>query len=96
MENGWDTPETDSTSLVATNNPSTESSENSKEQCSGHQLECNVDQLLRPVTGVSLHWKSLRSVSQCPCGVPFTYAQRKVIITVITAVVITNSSSCYR
>ena len=76
VENGWD--ETDSAGQVATDNPSVESSDNSKEQCSGHQLECNVDQLLQPVSGVCLHWKSLRSVSQCPCGVSFSYAQRKV------------------
>ena len=87
VENGWDN-ETDLTDLVATSNPSAEfatsnpsaelsdNSVLSKEQCSGNQLECN---LLRPVTGVSLHWKSLRSVSQCHCGVSFSYAQRKVM-----------------
>ena len=75
VENGWD----NESGPVATSNPSAELSDNSKEQCSGHQLGCNIDQLLRPVTGVCLHWKSLRSVSQCHCGVSFSYAQRKVI-----------------
>ena len=63
--------------MVATSNPSTELS---KEPCSRHQLESDVDQLLRPVTGVSLQWKSLRSISQCHCGTAFSYSQRKVMI----------------
>lgn len=67
---------------VATSNSSDELSHSpilSKEQCSGHQLECSIDQLLQPVTGVNLHWRSLRSVSQCHCGVSFSYVQRKVM-----------------
>ena len=49
----------------------------SPEQCDGHQLEYN-DPLLQPVRGVKFNWEPLRSVSQCQCGSPFSFAHRKV------------------
>ncbi|XP_065920109.1 myotubularin-related protein 8-like isoform X2 [Dysidea avara] len=48
----------------------------SPEQCDGHQLEYN-DPLLQPVRGVEFNWEPLRSVSQCQCGSPFSFAYRK-------------------
>lgn len=72
--------------LVATSNHSSdESTDISKKQYSDsrHQLECDIDQLLSPITGVSLQWKSLRSTSQCRCGASFSYAQRKVTCHII-------------
>lgn len=49
----------------------------SPDQCNGNQLERN-NLLLQPVSGVEFNWKSLRSVNQCQCGSPFSFAYRKV------------------
>ena len=73
--NGWvDTSVPDdrdlSQDLPSTDHPS-------PDQCNGNQLERN-NLLLQPVSGVEFNWKSLRSVNQCQCGSPFSFAYRKV------------------
>jgi len=49
----------------------------SPDQCDRYQLEYN-DPVLQPVRGVEFNWESLRSVNQCQCGSPFSFAYRKV------------------